>query len=167
MTYHSSPYAAYGSTREYGQAYLPDLSRYRDQSPEPDAPKERGIETTKDPIERLSGLKFNFTYKTKDLLQKLVQERETIRQHAHGQIVTRLDGLRQEISVLSFMNYGQQPSREQAELEREKSRLEQELCITDLNSWRDTTQIRERLIYADMKHQKTELQIDMMEEPSD
>ena len=114
-----------------------------------------------DPISSISDLRLNFDYQSRELLRDMVSEPEVIRGHLHKETMDRITQLSLDLSACSSMCYGQQPSRQKTELEREKWGLERELVDIDLRCWSDVSKIRERLLQTEERYAKTKLNTDL------
>ena len=92
----------------------------------------------------------------------LREENETLAEQLSAIMAGRISDLTSEISTLGQLHYGLPAPREQNELRRAKGDLERCLIDLEISTWRDTTQMQERLLETRMKSQRTKLQTDLM-----
>ena len=136
-------------------SYVPlpnPLTETREAPPSPDA------------IDALSDLRLGFAYENKTLLKRLLDDRESLREREHAEIMYRISNLTGEIGAVGSLTYGAAGNPQRLDLEREKWQLEQELVNVDLRSWRDRLGIQERLLQSERQYQKTKLQTDLLED---
>ena len=101
-------------------------------------------------------------YLSAELLEKLIAERLAMKDRASAVMAGRISDLTSEISTLGQLHYGVTAPREQIELQRAKGDLERCLIDLEISTWRDTTQMQERLLETKMKSQRTKLQTDLL-----
>ena len=91
-----------------------------------------------------------------DVLRQLLAERVAIRDRNRSAIAGRLGDLVGEISLAS-QPYAPDAQQRKQELEKTRLNLERELRETDERLWKDTVEIREKLIAAARRYDSTSL----------
>jgi hypothetical protein len=131
-------------------------------------PDQMEAETSGAPIDlvaRLTGQQLRFDHFSLDVLRQLLQERVTIRDRNRSAILGRLADVSGELYGASLMHSPDAYKRRQG-LERSKMDLERELRETDERLWKDTAEIRERVVTAARKFDGTHLRTGIFAGPS-
>ena len=112
-------------------------------------------------LQKLTGQQLKFDYFSVDVLRQLLEERVAIRDRNRSSILGRLTDVSGDIYCASQLHTPDSEKRKQG-LEKTKLDLERELRETDERLWKDTAEVRERLIIAARKHDSTQLRSEMV-----
>jgi hypothetical protein len=114
------------------------------------------LNATDDLLGRLTKQKLVFDSCSADVLRQLLAERVAIRDRNRSLIAGRLSDLTGEISLVS-QPYALDSHQRKQDLEKTRLNLERELRETDERLWKDTAEIREKLITAARLYDSTSL----------
>jgi len=98
-------------------------------------------------VQELTGQQLKFDYLSTDVLRQLLEERVTIRDRNRSSILGQIGDVAGQISCASNP-YSPDNFKQRQALEKTKLDLERELRETDERLWKDTAEVREKLITA-------------------
>jgi len=103
-----------------------------------------------DILGKMTSQQLRFDAFSADILRRLLQERVLIRDSSRSSIQGRITDLSGDIYGASMLRTPEGDQRKQS-LEKTKLDLERELRETDERLWKDTAEIREKLVMADKR----------------
>jgi hypothetical protein len=152
----------------YSVLHTPGLLAYSTPLPYGNAREDSRPATENDPSARgtnllasLTSQQLKFSYLSFDVLRQLLQERVNIRDRNRSSVLGRLTDVSGEIYGCRIVSTPENDRRRQG-FEKARLDLEREIGEIDERLWKDTAEIRERLIAADKQYASTRLRAGLL-----